>query len=183
MAKMKNVKKLNANLVDLLLINEQQKEQKRFGRQLQSKLKSCSKHKVRMRDIGIKKCPKCHVDLKKIKPTKHGFRYARGAKIQRYCCKRCNYRFEKCGMTYRMRNPRWKILKAIELRDKGKSYACIANELGGMSRQTILKWLRNRRRKKNKLIEFTRVIPAFKRFMNNKIINQSEHKRTFKIEI
>jgi len=138
---------------------------------------------LRKKTKFTKKCPKCQIDLEKIKPIKHGFRHARGIKIQRYSCKRCGYKFEKCGLTYRMRNPRWKILKAIELRNKGLSYAVIADELGGISRQTILRWLRNRRRKKNKLVNFTRTIPSFKRIMNKKTITQSAHKRTFKIEI
>jgi len=98
------------------------------------------------------KCLKCGINFDKCKPTKRGWRYNKKGRIQKYCCSRCDYKFVKAGIAYRMRQPRWKILKAIELRDKGLSLAQIAKEIGGVSRQTILKWLQNRRRLKNKFV-------------------------------
>ena len=81
-----------------------------------------------------------------IQAKKHGWRYAKKGKIQRYFCSKCNKGFTKGTIAFRMRNPRWKIKKAVKLRNKGFSLSQIANEVGGVSRQTIWRWLKDIRK-------------------------------------
>jgi len=111
------------------------------------------------------KCLKCGIDLEKYKPIKRGWRHNMKGRIQKFQCKRCGYKFTKAGVAFRMRAPRWKILKAIELRDKGQTLAQIANQLGGISRQTVLSWIKDRRRLKNKTIIAERMIRGHYRTM------------------
>ena len=92
------------------------------------------------------RCPRCGVrsDINKRGFVKQGNRNTKRGKIQRYACLRCDCRFIERTSSYRMKNPRWKILKTIELRKQGKTLAQIADAIGGVSRHSILRWLRER---------------------------------------
>jgi len=76
---------------------------------------------------------------------KHGKRKTKNrGLIQRYYCKDCKKMFSAGGkFTHKKRSKRWKIKKALELRKEGYSCEKIANQIGGVSRQTIWKWIKN----------------------------------------
>lgn len=103
------------------------------------------------------KCLRCGISLEKYKPTKRGWRYNKKGRVQKWVS-RCGYTFTKAGVAFRMRAPRWKILEAIKLRDKGLTLSQIATQLGDVSRQTILSWIQGRRRSKNKVVVVEREI-------------------------
>lgn len=105
---------------------------------------------------------------------KNGKRYnqTRGL-IQRYNCKDCNRRFMKGSVTYRMRHRRFFINYALRLRDKGYTLSQIAERIGGISRQGVLRWLQKYRLSKGENRNITRTI-------NNK---GKIYLRKFKIKI
>lgn len=85
------------------------------------------------------KCPNC--ESREV--IKRGKRYNKTNKIvQKYQCQNCNYKFSQYDLLdYRMRNKREDIERALELRKQGKTLAQISNEIGGVTRQTIHRWL------------------------------------------
>lgn len=121
-----------------------------------------------------KQCPRCrnHYIIKRGGRTSKN----RGW-IQRYSCKRCGYHFTDQGKCFRMRNRRWKIDKASEMRKQGKTYAQIAEAVGGVSRTTVLRWIRARLPPAKKWITITRKM-RYNSYGKHKIIN---HKYVIKI--
>lgn len=90
---------------------------------------------------GIPSCPKC----KGNNIIKHGGRKTGRGWIQRYLCKSCKESFvgdSKKRFDYRMRTPDFEIRKAMRLRKKGYTYSQIAEVIGGVTRQTVMRWLR-----------------------------------------
>lgn len=88
---------------------------------------------------NIPPCPKCR--SKEV--IKRGTRKTTGRGIvQRYACKKCNWKFSKYDLDYRMRNDIRDIRRALYLRKKGYTLSQIAEIIGGVSRQTILRWLK-----------------------------------------
>jgi len=84
------------------------------------------------------KCPKC----KSTNTIKRGMRYNLGrGKVQKWDCKKCGNKFTINGMDFKMRNHEFKIKKAIELFNQDLSYQQIADKIGGVSRQTIHRWI------------------------------------------
>jgi len=86
-------------------------------------------------------CPKC----KSTDTIKRGLRYNLGrGKVQKWGCKKCKARFMDSGLDFRMRNHEFKIKKAIELFNQDNpslSYQQIADKIGGVTRQTIHRWI------------------------------------------
>jgi len=85
------------------------------------------------------KCPNC--ESREV--IKVGKRYNKTNRIvQKYRCQSCNYKFSQYNLLdYRMRNKRVNIERALELRKQGKTLAQISKDIGGVTRQTIHKWL------------------------------------------
>lgn len=129
------------------------------------------------------KCLRCGIDFSKIKPIKRGWRPTRKGRTQKWQCSRCRTTFTKAGITFRMRSPRWKILKAIELRDNGLSYSQIAFTIGGVSRITVYKWCQARRKVKNKIIIIKRFTPGYYRSIHGTKRFIRSHYKNYTIKI
>lgn len=88
-----------------------------------------------------KENPKC-LKCKSTDTIKSGTRYnLRREKTQRWRCKNCKGRFIINDLDFRMKNPKFKIQKAIELFNQGLSLSQIADKIGDVSRQTIHRWI------------------------------------------
>ena len=85
------------------------------------------------------KCPNC--ESREV--IKRGMRYNQTNKVvQKYQCQSCNYKFSQYDLLdYRMRNKKELIERALELRKQGRTLAQISEEIGGVTRQTINRWL------------------------------------------
>ena len=158
--------KLNAELIELLVKNEQELSK------VKSKPKQIIIIKKNIKRITDKiRCPKCQVIGNIIKVGK---RYT----LQR----RCNYIFSLKTMMYRMRNPRWKILKAIEMRKQGKSLAQIRNYIGGVSRTAIHRWLKERTNA-SKFVKANINFPSYTSIKSGKIVKVRGYKREMMIKV
>lgn len=118
---------------------------------------------------GIPKCPKCGNE----KVIRTGIRKTYKGIIQRYCCKNCDWRFIKKDLSYRMRNDKETIEKALNLRKQGKTYSQIAEILDNkVTRQSIMRWLHRFQ------------MPKEERIIKRKMRNQyGEYERKFVINI
>lgn len=106
--------------------------------------------KLKMKDLPV--CPRC----KSKRITKRGFRHTLNEDVQKYYCKDCNWKFCRTGITFRMRNSERDIRKALWLRKKGYTTSQIAEIIGGVSRQTIFRWIQKKDkspRNKLKIVE------------------------------
>lgn len=102
--------------------------------------------KLKMKDLPV--CPRC----KSKRITKRGMRYTLNEAVQKYYCKDCDWKFSRQGITFRMRNSEKDIRKALWLRKKGYTTSQIAEIIGGVSRQTIFRWIQEKDKSpKNKL--------------------------------
>jgi len=82
-------------------------------------------------------CPKCGAYVS----IKQGTRKTLRGEVQRYGCKSCGFLFSQNYLDFRMRHNQETILKALELRKKGKSLAQIAKFFGNkFSRTTVFQW-------------------------------------------
>jgi len=99
--------------------------------------------------------------------TRRGWRYNKNKKVQKYQCKNCNKKFSFNDNFQHMRSNADVILKAMELRKEGKTFAQIAQELGNnVTRQTVHHWIQKyqppteevtiKRNQRNKYGEFER---------------------------
>ena len=124
--------------------------------------------------IMLNKCPKCnHSQI-----IKRGGRESKNRGwIQRYTCKRCDYHFTDQGKCFRMRNRRWKIDKALEMRKQGNTYAQIAEAVGDVSRTTVLRWIQTRLPPAKKWVVVTREVRY------NSYGKKKKYKRKFNIKI
>jgi transposase-like protein len=128
-----------------------------------------------------KRCPKCGVVGNQI--IKVGKRYTRERRaIQKYHCNRCNHVFSEKTMMYRMRVPRWKLTKAIELRKEGKTLAQIKEAIGGVSRTAIHKWLAERTYAR-KLIVTSVTVKPYISMKSGKPVKVKEHKQEVIIRV
>jgi transposase-like protein len=84
-------------------------------------------------------CPKCK--SKNVKKAGVRKNLERGD-TQRFRCKDCDFHFTPKTMEYRMRVSENKLNRAFELRHQGLSYSQIAKRVKGVSRQTIMRWLK-----------------------------------------
>ena len=126
---------LKLELVESILKNEE-KNLKRKVATLEKKIILLEKKVTRL--VNLPACPKCKSKI----ITKHGTRKTLNGSVQTFFCKKCNRKFSKKGITYRMRNNEKDIRKALWLRKKGYTLAQIAEIIGGISRQSILRWLK-----------------------------------------
>lgn len=90
------------------------------------------------------KIPNC-IYCGSTKVIRNGWRYNNNKKVQKYRCQNCNHKFSCNDDFKRMRNNAEVILKAMELRKKGKTFAQISEALKkdgtDVTRQSICKWM------------------------------------------
>ena len=113
------------------------------GRKLRKDIRELKKIvKVLDKEVQKFKNPEC-VSCGSREITKRGTRgtIERGV-IQKYSCGICGYKFSTYDLYHRMRHSKEKIEEAIKLRKQGLSYSQIADRIEGISRQTIMRWLK-----------------------------------------
>jgi len=144
-------------------------EIKKVALKIERRIEKLEREIIKLKNLP--KCPKCKSNKNIIK---QGTRKTLNAVIQRYHCKKCDWRFSVKGISFRMRNSERDIQKALWLRKKGYTLSQIAEIIGGISRITILRWL-----KKNKYE------PKKEKIINRKCKNRwgTENTRRFKIHI
>ena len=99
--------------------------------------------KIEKLDAKIK-IPAC-IYCGSIEVIRHGWRYNKNKKVQKYQCKNCGKKFSFDDIFPRMRTPAEKILEALELRKEGKTFSEISDKLGEegtkITRQSVHKWV------------------------------------------